>query len=307
MVDPFFVVVNNGTNLVRSQFPDAVFVEADGPWTEGATVYDWRLVYQIDSGNRSAVLFSKDFEFTGPQVVPFPFTGSLPIPLPLPMGIIAAARLAQQAGFDGQIVYTTLRKTLYPRALEPQYIFAIPSQGVRVFVGIDSGKVTSEPLGEDLSSEEVQALVDPLFVVVNNGTRKVQAQFPQAVFLEADGPWEQDGKTFDWRLVYNLPGMPVRTAFLYSLDFQFTGPEVVNDVFLESNPIPLPLAMGILRAARLAGQAGFTGQIVETTLRKAETHPATPEPQYIFAIPSQKVRVLVGVDTGKVTSQPLGG
>ncbi len=151
-------------------------------------------------------------------------------------------------------------------------------------------------------------IVDPLFVVINNGTNIVLAAYPTAVFEEADGPWLQNGKPWDWRLVYAIPAQQhtrPRTVFLYAKDFQFSAPQLVDDLFLEDNPVPLPLGMGIIEAAQLAGAAGYTGAIVATAVRWQVTHPATNEPQFIFTIPSQQVEVKVGIWSKKVTTVPI--
>jgi hypothetical protein len=160
-----------------------------------------------------------------------------------------------------------------------------------------------------MSEETAQAgIVDPLFVVVTNGTNRVLAAYPTAVFLEADGPWNQGGTRWDWRLVYGIPAThnsrPM-TVFLYSKDFQFTQPQLVQDLFLEDDPVPVPLEMGVIEANRLAVAAGYTGAIVATSARWQVTHPATPEPQIIFTIPSQGVEVKVGMRSKKVTTVPI--
>ena len=158
------------------------------------------------------------------------------------------------------------------------------------------------------SANQDFGIVDPLFVVVNNGAKLVLAAYPTAVFLEADGPWLQDGKLWDWRLVFGIPAQPgvrPRTVFLYAKDFQFSAPQLVDDLFLEDEPVPLPLEMGIIQAAQLAGQAGYTGAIVATAVRWQVTHPATEEPQYIFTIPSQGVEVKVGMRTKQVSTVPI--
>ncbi len=151
-------------------------------------------------------------------------------------------------------------------------------------------------------------IVDPLFVVLNNGTREVVSRWPTAKFLEADGPWIQDSVTWDWRLVYTIPASPgkrTETVFLYSRDFQFSAPQLVHDIFLESNVIPLPLKFGIIRAAAIKDQAGYIGQATVTTVRWQVTHPATEEPQYIFRVPSLGKFVNVGIYTEKVTTTPI--
>jgi hypothetical protein len=153
-----------------------------------------------------------------------------------------------------------------------------------------------------------EQIVDPFFVVLNNGTRIVQGAYPSALFLEADSPWVQGADTYDWRLVYGIPADPPRraeTVFLYSKNFQFTAPQLVHDLFLESDPIPLPLRFGIIRAAAIKNQAGYTGDITATTVRWQVTHPATEEPQYIFRVPSIGLFVKVGINSEKVTTTPI--
>ena len=159
-----------------------------------------------------------------------------------------------------------------------------------------------------------EQIVDPFFVVLNNGARIVQGAYPTSVFLEADSSWVgragavEESAGYDWRLVFGIPAAPPRraeTVFIYSKDFKFTPPQLVHDIFLEDNPIALPLGMGIIQAAALKQQAGYGGAITATTVRWATTHPATTEPQFIFEDPADGVFVKVGTNTGMVTTIPI--
>ncbi|HXU44073.1 MAG TPA: hypothetical protein VN783_00990 [Thermoanaerobaculia bacterium] len=148
------------------------------------------------------------------------------------------------------------------------------------------------------------ATVKPPFLIASRGLLLVRERFPDAALVAADGPWEARGRTFDWRLVYRL-GESGRYAILHVAGFAFEEPELAEGGFEDAEAIPLPLPLGLFAANALAADAGFFGPLASASLRRPKTSAADAETQYLLTIPSQGIRVSVGVDSKRVESQPL--
>ncbi len=127
-----------------------------------------------------------------------------------------------------------------------------------------------------------------------------------AQFYEADLNIAMAGSP--WRFVFNVPGAPGKingTAILsnYMGKFQLP-PKFIDEPWVEDRIIPLPVRLDLSEAQNLAKQAGYGGHIAYITLRFA-LYPGVNEPSYVFGIPSQRVHVFVGVNSRKVSTQPM--
>lgn len=145
--------------------------------------------------------------------------------------------------------------------------------------------------------------------MLNEASTIVRQDYPGAEFYESSLNIQMAGS--GWRFVFNIPatgsGRTNTTVFLFNVMGQFqTPPQHIDQPWLEDVIIPLPIDLDLEQAVKLAAEQKFTGNIVNYTLRWA-LYPGVTEPSYILAIPSQNVRVWVGVYTQKVTSSPLTG
>lgn len=144
----FLSMLNEANAIVQQQFPGAQFYEADYSIQQPDT---WRFVFNVPPNashniNTTAIVLNIGGQFSPVQHIDQPWLEDRVIPLPVLLSLNEAEALAQMAGFTGEIAAITLRWPLYPGVNEPEYIFAIPSQSIRVFVGVYSHKVTSSPL-----------------------------------------------------------------------------------------------------------------------------------------------------------------
>lgn len=132
----------------------------------------------------------------------------------------------------------------------------------------------------------------------------VTSDYPGATFYEASLNIEMAGSP--WQFVFSDPNtVPNSTVILtnYMGDFQLP-PKHFNAPWGGDRTIRLPIPMSLEEAEALARSAGYTGNIVNITLRWPLTA-SSLEPLYIFAVPSQNVHVFVGVYTHRVTTAPL--
>lgn len=146
--DPFLDLLYRATQKVREKFPKAELYEADQNTAETPDV--WRFVYNVPpeggGANTTAIIVAKGGQLGPVEHVDQPWLEDRVIPLPIPTGLTTAERLARAAGFDDPIAYTNLRWPLYPGVDEPLYVFAIPGDHVRVYVGVYTHRVTTQAL-----------------------------------------------------------------------------------------------------------------------------------------------------------------
>lgn len=143
----FLDMLNEANAIVQQSYPGAEFYEAD--LDLGMPGSPWQFVFNDPSTQPNSTVILKNYMGQielPPQHVDSPWLEDRIIPLPIKLDLEQAEKLAQDAGWTGNIVYINLRWPLYPGANEPYYIFGIPSQGVHVFVGVYSHEVTTSPL-----------------------------------------------------------------------------------------------------------------------------------------------------------------
>lgn len=147
MASSFLDMLNQANVIVTGDYPGATFLEASLNIEMAGS--PWNFVFN-DPGtvpNSTVILtnYMGNFQLP-PKYYNAPWGGDRAIKLPIPMGLEEAEYLAKNAGYTGNIVNITLRWPLAAVSPEPTYIFGIPSQGVHVFVGIYSHKVTTSPI-----------------------------------------------------------------------------------------------------------------------------------------------------------------
>lgn len=146
--DSFLDLLYRATQKVREKFPTAEFYEADQNTAQSPQI--WRFVYNVPpqggATNTTAIIVADGGQLGPVQHIEQPWLEDRVIPLPIPTGLATAERLARAAGYDDPIASTNLRWPLYPGVDEPLYIFAIPGDNVRVFVGVYTHRVTTQSL-----------------------------------------------------------------------------------------------------------------------------------------------------------------
>ena len=142
--------VNIAVRLVQDQYPDAQLyeVEALPPVPEKVSnpnaLSKLKVVFR--AGNGTAVIKSTGWGTFGPvQYVDQPWLEDVVIPWPIRMEATEADALLKKAGYTGTYGAMTLRHPLYPGIEQPYYIFSMNS-GQYVFVGVNDGKVTTNPV-----------------------------------------------------------------------------------------------------------------------------------------------------------------
>ena len=142
----FLGMLDEAAAIVTSDYPNAGLLEATinlelagSPWT---------FVFNDPNTTPNSTVFLNNFEgqFQTPTHVDSPFGGDKIIKLPIPLDLADAEALCQQQGCGGQISIITLRYPLAFQVTEPEYIFAMASEGRRCFVGVETRQVQCEPL-----------------------------------------------------------------------------------------------------------------------------------------------------------------
>ena len=147
----FLAMLNGAAAIVSKQYPGAQFYEADLNIAMAGS--PWRFVFNVPAGahgkNGTAFLYNYLGNFQlPPAFVPQPWLEDVVIPLPITRDLAEAQVLAEKAGYKAPIAAITLRWPLYPGVTEPSYIFSMPSVGLWVFVGVHTGKVTTQPFAK---------------------------------------------------------------------------------------------------------------------------------------------------------------
>ncbi len=143
--------------------------------------------------------------------------------------------------------------------------------------------------------------------MINEAYEIVERDYPTAQFFDAALDLGRPGS--GWCFVYNVPPTDPKglhtTVFLHNYMGRFElPPKHIHERCFEDRAIPLPIKLGLEEAVTPAKKAGYSAPIIYINLRWV-LHPGVDEPHYIFAMPSDNVRVFVGVYTHKVTASPL--
>lgn len=144
-------LLNEAHTRVTKDYPAAEFYEADGtadssvePITD--QINRWRFVFNDPSTqpNSTVTITYQNGALGDPEHIDQPWLEDRVIPLPVAMDLPAAVGLMQQAGYNDPFSTVTLRYVLAPNVTEPHYIFGLPQRQLWVFVGVNSGQVSTE-------------------------------------------------------------------------------------------------------------------------------------------------------------------
>ena len=141
-------MVTQAMDYTRKFFPRIQLYEVDGAVPDGngqsaGDVTGWRFVFW-NAHETTVILNCIDGSFTRPRFLPGPWLEDELIHLPLQRGLSEAIDLLHEAGYTDPFSDVTLRKPLYPGIDEALYIFTIPAKEVYVFIGVDTGTVSTE-------------------------------------------------------------------------------------------------------------------------------------------------------------------
>jgi hypothetical protein len=144
----FRTMVTQAQDYAGKFFPGIELFEVDGivPDGSGQSAQDvtmWRFVFW-NVHNTTVILYCVDGSFTKLRLLPEPWLEDEFITLPLQRGLSEAIEILHGAGYTDPFSYVTLRKPLYPGIDEASYIFTIPAIGQYVFVGVDTGDISTE-------------------------------------------------------------------------------------------------------------------------------------------------------------------
>jgi hypothetical protein len=133
--------------LVVEQYPDAQFFEADN-LNAGRPGSPWRFVFNDPSTSPNSTVIIERLErgFGEPREIPEPWVGDRVIKLPITLGLEDARGLCERGGCRGEVRAMVLRHPLYPGVNEPYYIFTMPGERRRCWVGVVSGEVKCTPM-----------------------------------------------------------------------------------------------------------------------------------------------------------------
>lgn len=146
----FLEILNKAAEIVTEKYPGARFYETSGEpeggsGTNADDVQTWEFVFWNTDNNTIILHYDKGI-FGKPEYIPHGWVGDCYIDLPIKRSLSNAIELKNKAGYTDPFNRVILRWPLYPGATEPYYIFGLFAQGIWVFVGVYSGKVTTEPL-----------------------------------------------------------------------------------------------------------------------------------------------------------------
>jgi hypothetical protein len=144
--DTFLGYLTEADRLVRAQYPEAQFYEADLANT--APGGQWRFVFNDPSSTPNGTVIIERLErgFGEPHHIGEPWVEDRIIPLPISLGLEEARSLCKAHGCGGEVGAITLRWPLYPGVNEPYYILAMPAENRRCWVGVNSREVRCEPI-----------------------------------------------------------------------------------------------------------------------------------------------------------------
>jgi hypothetical protein len=145
--DTFLEYLAEADRLVVEQYPDAQFYEADN-LNAGRPGSQWRFVFNDPSTSPNSTVIIERLErgFGEPREIPEPWVGDRVIKLPITLGLEDARALCERGGCRGEVRAIVLRHPLYPGVNEPYYIFTMPGEHRRCWVGIVSGEVQCAPI-----------------------------------------------------------------------------------------------------------------------------------------------------------------
>jgi hypothetical protein len=142
---------------------------------------------------------------------------------------------------------------------------------------------------------------NPTQELIDEANALVQAAYPNAVLLEIHGiiPGGSGMNAGDVTMYEFIYGLEYQTVVLLWQDEEFSDPELVNDVWLGSFPIPLPLELSLENAIEKMREAGYASPFTAMTIRMPVSATIYTEAFYIFTISGQPF-VFVGTKTGTV-------
>jgi hypothetical protein len=148
--DSFLVYLSQASRIVRDAYPQAVFFEAAN---HNASLLGspWQFVFGTRSSKPPYTVIIERLEqgFGELRLFDWPWGGDQVIALPIGLGLSEALQLCQDGGCGGDVAQITLRKPLYPGVEEPSYIFAMPNQRRRGWVGVNSRAVNCEEISDE--------------------------------------------------------------------------------------------------------------------------------------------------------------
>jgi hypothetical protein len=155
-MNDFLSLLSQAACLVEGAYPGSIFCGADGKPAQGtasseAEVNVWRFGFDgpRQQGKWTSVsLEYSNGEFGSPTFHDEPIFGDhviVPPHWPIKMALTKAIQLKNEAGYTLPFRFVNLRWPLSPGNVEPYYIFT-DTNGLRVFVGVESGSVTQRSL-----------------------------------------------------------------------------------------------------------------------------------------------------------------
>jgi len=147
---PFLEILGIAVSRVLALYPYAAFGEADGNpegggGTTSGSVKKWRFIFR-NQGNSAVEIDYDDGIFLVPVEIDHPWVDGRIINIPVERSLTNAIELIHNAGFNDPFSAVALRYPLFPGVTEPSYIFTLPAQNVYVFVGLDTGSVSTAPI-----------------------------------------------------------------------------------------------------------------------------------------------------------------
>ena len=147
-------LLDQAYDIVSAQYPDVRLFEAFGivgetGGTSQADIVRWQFVYCDASVDCAAtvILHWENGVFGNPEYVEDAWLEDEFIPLPLNSSIDDAVEIMSDAGYSGTFLNVTLRRPVGPvEAPEAYYIFRDQEDDLWVFVGVDSGEITTYPI-----------------------------------------------------------------------------------------------------------------------------------------------------------------
>lgn len=148
--DAFLGYLAGADQLVTAKYPEAQFYEAD-KFNVNLPGSPWRFVFNDPSTRPNSTVIIERFDqgFGEPRHIKEPWLGDRVIKLPISLGLAEAQALCQKIGCQGTVETIVLRYPLYPGVKEPFYIFTMPAQGRRCWVGVRSHEANCSPIEED--------------------------------------------------------------------------------------------------------------------------------------------------------------
>jgi hypothetical protein len=148
-------LLRRANRIVRARYPRAQFHlasgrPAGGSGTSAASVQQWTFLFAVAKAascrsGATVTISYKSGAFSQPLIVCRPLLDSVKIRLPLHRGLRNALHLLHRAGYRGAFTSVSVYFPSTPTIHEPFYVFALAHQQGAVYVGINSGRVTTNP------------------------------------------------------------------------------------------------------------------------------------------------------------------